>query len=144
GWRRRTKAPSLPPPRGRRLGTVTTFESWGIGADGDSTRTSEIRLPARVRAWSVTRAAGSPLGSRLVRTQTCTARMLGVVAARRLSAHGAVEEGGHLSACDRLVGAVVVVGGWVAAAGDVGGGEGVDVGLEDGVVVVVESVGSMR
>src|SRR5690606_20870409 len=46
GCRRRTSDPSLPPPRGRRLGTPTMPPS-GIGAEGETTRTSEIRLPAR-------------------------------------------------------------------------------------------------
>ncbi len=36
------------------------------------------------------------------------------------------EEGGHLLAVDCLVGAVAVVGWWVAASGDVGGGDRFD------------------
>lgn len=41
-----------------------------------------------------------------------------------------VQEGGHLSAGDGVVGTEPVVGGWVAAAGDAGIGEPFDVGAE--------------
>src|SRR5690606_13009340 len=51
-----------------------------------------------------------------------------------------VQERRHLSAGDVVVGAEVGVVGWVAAAGDAGCGEAVDVAFEDRVVVVVEEV----
>src|SRR5690606_12132737 len=137
GCRRRTSDPSLPPPRGRRLGTPTMPPS-GIGAEGETTRTSEIRLPARSNAWSITRAGGSPLGGRLVRTQMCTAGMLRGLHQRRASGQGAVQERGQLPAGDRLVGAEPVVSGRVAAPGHAGAGEGVEVLLEHRVVVVAD------
>ena len=57
-----------------------------------------------------------------------------------LSVERPVEEGGHLSSGHGGVGAVAVVGGWVAAFGDAGCGEFGDVGFEGGAVVVDEVV----
>src|SRR5690606_26716740 len=49
-------------------------------------------------------------------------------------------EAGHLAPGDIVAGTEAVVGGWVAPAGDSGRRQGVDLGLEDRVVVVCEAV----
>src|SRR5690606_9169985 len=60
---------------------------------------------------------------------------------RRHPVEGPDDERCHLLAADEVRGAVLGVGGRVTAQCDPGFGDGVDVGLVDRVVVVVEAVG---
>ena len=59
---------------------------------------------------------------------------------RGLLSECSVEEGGHLASSDDTAGTVHIVDWGVAAFGDLGGAELVDVALEDGVIVVDEQV----
>ena len=60
---------------------------------------------------------------------------------RRRQVEVAAEEGGDVTARHVVSGAVAVVGGRVAASGDTGGSEPVDVSFEGAAVVVVEQRG---